>query len=189
MTKPGMKYTKLGSDEFKRLQGKWYDKLKAEGFDDLERTHDGDFIESSPYMKGHSGHVKRKFKRGNWLKNEELYRQAAMWCHDRDDTFDDKPWWGPAWELFSEGNTNNYIVTTLRSNGYSLSHRSYSKFRDAEIEKMQEYYRPKTVTAEQGERVYVKAVLMDAVADYVWEVQLPNGQYVEIAEEDMSYGK
>ena len=66
--------------EFYKLQKKWYDKLKKEGFDDIEGGKPG--LEYSDFIKRHSLEMKKAYN----PKTEEYYRRCRI--HANHGSFD-----------------------------------------------------------------------------------------------------
>lgn len=171
--------------EFKKLQKEFYDKLHKEGFNDIERTHDGRLVDNEYTAKPYREF--RLWQRGTWSRNEEWYRMASMWKYDRPNARNE--WQAIAWENLSEGESFGSTHRLLRRMDHKVG---YHRFRDwvAQEEKdMYEAYRPKEHTAVPGEQVVFKGTLLEPVGDYTWDVQLESGNVVELTEEDMKYVK
>ena len=177
-------------DKFQRLQRKWYDKLAKEGFDDIERTHDGRVEHDSPFTKRHPLRLLRSWQRGTWHRNEEWYRLAANHLHDHD--WPKQPTWGRfAWELIANGETKKEVYARVRKRYWKA--KPTWKVLDAwykqECLNMESEQAPPSYehTAEVGEKIRLDGVLVEVVADYRWLVGLPGGATVEVDEDDIRY--
>lgn len=71
--------------EFRKLQREWYAKLKADGFDDIERHN---LHDDNPLMRRHKHEVQITVERGARMGREEYFRRAGHWSWDR--TFPDR---------------------------------------------------------------------------------------------------
>jgi hypothetical protein len=96
----------MNQSSFKKLQKKWYNKLRASGFEDIEQ---GDYLKASDKntsldeqyyeQRTHS----TKYRSRLWKDSQaEYYRMAAQFSHSRFDTVEDRL----VWQAHSEGKTN-----------------------------------------------------------------------------------
>lgn len=86
--------TKLNKEEFKKLQEQWYDKIKKEGFEDIERPFD----------------QLKKLPQGR--STEEYYRRAGQYYHHNDwSEYDSVE--KDVWEMHQDGATTREINKKL----------------------------------------------------------------------------
>ena len=179
---------KPGTPEYGRLERKWYDRLAREGFEDIERTHDGDVEHDSPFTRGHPLRLLRSWERGTWHRNEEWYRLAGHHLHDRDWSL--CPAWAEgAWERLCAGATLAQVHRYVRRRSPRLTQARLRRWLKAEERVMAEsnVQYSYACTARSGEIVYVKGILRGLVGDYEWEMELTDGNTIRVTEDDLVY--
>lgn len=108
------------SKEFKKLQEKWYGKLKRSGFEDIERSDESLKKWSLMFVTDDSTEITREAK-------TEYYRAAGHFLHDHqfDSTTEKR-----IWELHSSGLSIRNIVKMLtKENKWFLRGRKPNKRR------------------------------------------------------------
>lgn len=103
----------------KKLQKKWYDKLKKEGFVDIEQDedtlkswHSQLFINRHTNFTEKSGKREAKFDATWFTSQEEYYRLAGIFLHDHEFKSDIEKL---IWELHSAGENKASIYRELVS--------------------------------------------------------------------------
>jgi hypothetical protein len=105
------------TSKYKKLQKKWYDKLKKEGFEDIEQDEDHlKQWDSQLFITRHTNFTSKSGKKeahfdATWFKSqEEYYQLAGAFLHEHEfDSKVDKV----IWELHSEGMPNTEIYKEL----------------------------------------------------------------------------
>ncbi len=100
------------SKEFKKLQAKWYKKLKNSGFEDIEDTKGYLKEWSSKYLKKSNGGVKAKAK-------EEYYRLTGQFLYDH--KFE-SPLEKRIWRMHAEGMSGESITAILKAKKVNIYH-------------------------------------------------------------------
>lgn len=95
------------SDEFKKLQAKWYEKLKKKGFQDIEQQDGNLKVWSSHLFKSSYNEITTPAK-------EDYYRIAGQFLHEyKFENAAEKL----IWRLHSDGHSIRHIVQTLKKKG------------------------------------------------------------------------
>lgn len=106
---------KLNSKEFKKLQSKWYSKLKESGFVDAERDEkDLKWAASSSMKQAYTNHGELGVE-----SNTEYFRLAGLFLHDH--KFESKME-EIIWEYHAQGESVRDISKLLKPRGYFVSY-------------------------------------------------------------------
>jgi hypothetical protein len=91
-------------DKLKALTEKWYDRLKKEGFEDIESSPD-------QLKQWHAHRIPCYYTPETYKDKEEYYRLAGQFLHDYEF---EKEFDRQVWKLHSEGATFKAIIAELK---------------------------------------------------------------------------